>query len=102
MKPTPHNVKRAAFWLVLAATFIMGLLLLFYVPNHKVSGGLALGVMAVLVLKHIGLLMILGSPVAGLLNVATAAQQSSSFRHIGGLFGRACWVISDFRKVLSL
>jgi hypothetical protein len=48
----------------------MGLLLLFYVPNHKISEGLALGVMAVLVLKHVGLLVVVGFPLVGVLNVA--------------------------------
>ena len=73
MKPTPpdrHDSKRAAFWLVLGSAFLMGLLLLFYVPGHKISEGLALGVMAVLVLKHVGLLLILGPPLVGLLNMA--------------------------------
>ncbi|MGD1097403.1 MAG: hypothetical protein ABSB35_36130 [Bryobacteraceae bacterium] len=73
MRPKPHDrhaAKRAVFWLVLASTFIVGLLLLFYVPNHKVSAGLALGVMAVLVLKHVGLLMLLGPLLAGALNMA--------------------------------
>jgi hypothetical protein len=53
-----------------ASTFIMGLLLLFYVPNHKISGGLALGVMVVLVLKHVGLFIVFGAPLVGVLNVA--------------------------------
>jgi hypothetical protein len=72
MKHGSHDAKRAAFWLVLASSFIIGLLLLFYVPSHKLSGGLALGVVAVLVLKHVGLFMILGSPMVGLVKVANA------------------------------
>ena len=69
MKQRPHNAKRAAFWLLLASVFIIGLLL-FFVPSHKISGGLALGVVAILVLKHIGLLMIFGSPTIGALKIA--------------------------------
>jgi hypothetical protein len=38
MKSTLHDAKRAAFWLVLAATFIMGLLLLFYMPTQGRAG----------------------------------------------------------------
>lgn len=67
MKHGSHHANRTTVWLVLASTFIMGALLLFYVPRHRISGGLALGVMAVLVLKHVGLLMIIGSPLAALL-----------------------------------
>ena len=76
MKHNPHDTKRAAFWLLLAATFAMGLFLLFYLPNHKASGALALGLVAVLVLKHVGLLMIVGSPLFGVLNVARARLKS--------------------------
>ena len=70
MKHYSHDAKRAAFWLVLASMFAMGLLLLFYVPTHRISGALAFGVLAVLVIKHVGLLLIVGSPLVGMFNVA--------------------------------
>jgi hypothetical protein len=72
MKHDPHDAKRAVFWLVLFAFFGMGLVLLFWLPTHKVSGALALGFLAILVLKHIGLFLVVGSPLVGLLNVARA------------------------------
>jgi len=70
MKHTSHDAKRAAFWLLLASLFAMGLVLLFYLPSHKASGSLALGVLALIVLKHIGLFLVVGSPLAGVINVA--------------------------------
>ena len=72
MKHNPHDLKRAAFWLALASTFGLGLLLLFYVPHYRVSGALALGVVAVLVIKHVGLLMVVASPLVGAVKVARA------------------------------
>jgi len=72
MKHSPHDARRAAFWLLLASLFGMGLVLLFYLPRHKLSGGLALGVLGFIVLKHIGLFLVVGSPLAGIFNVARA------------------------------
>jgi hypothetical protein len=72
MKHTSHGTKRMAFWLLLASLFAMGLVLLFYLPSHKASGSLALGVLALIVLKHIGLFLVVGSPLAGMVNVARA------------------------------
>jgi hypothetical protein len=65
-----HNVRRLVFWLLLASAFGMGLVLLFWLPHHPLSGGLALGFLALLVLKHIGLALIVGSPLVGAINVA--------------------------------
>lgn len=66
-----HASKRAAFWLVLTATAAMGAVLLFWLPNHPVSGGLALGVLAILILKHIGLLLLVGSPLIAAVKAAS-------------------------------
>jgi hypothetical protein len=65
MKHDPHWARRLVFWLLLASAFAMGVVLLFLVPNHRISGALALGIVAVLILKHVGLLMIAGSPLIG-------------------------------------
>ena len=47
MKHNPHDAKRTAFSLVLASTLIMGLLLPFYVPDKRLPGPCALGVVGV-------------------------------------------------------
>jgi hypothetical protein len=70
MKHTPHDARRAAFWLIIVSAFGMGVVLLLVGRNHKITGALALGVLAVLVIKHVGLFMIVGSPLVGMLNVA--------------------------------
>jgi hypothetical protein len=61
-----HDHKRIAFWLVLASLFAMGLILLFVLPQHHIVGALAVGVLALLILKHVGLLLIVGAPLTGL------------------------------------
>jgi hypothetical protein len=68
MKHDPHRERRLEFWLLLASAFAMGGMLLFLVPNHRISGALALGIVAVLIVKHVGLLMIVGSPLIGALS----------------------------------
>jgi hypothetical protein len=50
----------------------MGLALLLIGRNHKLTGALALGFLAVLAVKHVGLLMLVGSPLVGALTVARA------------------------------
>jgi len=72
MKHTPHDARRAAFWLIIVSAFGMGVALLLIGRNHKITGALALGFLAVIVIKHVGLFMIVGSPLVGLLNVARA------------------------------
>jgi hypothetical protein len=67
-----HNARRLAFWLLLASAFAVGLVLLFWLPHHPLSGALALGFLAILILKHVGLALIIGSPLVGIVNVARA------------------------------
>lgn len=81
----PHDVKRAAFWLILALTFGAGLLLLFYVPDHRISGALALGVITLVILKHVGLFLTVGSPLAGALKVAQVRLKRILARHGHGV-----------------
>jgi hypothetical protein len=70
MRHEPHNAKRALFWILLAATFLLGLILLFVLRSHRIQGELALGFVALLVLKHVGLLMIVGAPLTAALKTA--------------------------------
>ena len=49
-------------WLVGTVGIIVGALLLFYVPAHPVLSG----VVALIVLKHLGLVLLVGSPLAAL------------------------------------
>ena len=83
MKHTPRNARRAAFWLVLVTTAGMGLVLLLIGHNHKITGALALGVVVVLVIKHLGLFMLVGAPLVGLVNAARA-RLSGLWRTDGG------------------
>ncbi len=68
MAHTPHNVRRATFWLVSASVALAGLALLLIGRDHKITGALALGFLAVLIIKHVGLFLLLGSPLVGLAN----------------------------------
>jgi hypothetical protein len=70
MRHTSHDAKRAAFWLILASLFAIGLVLMFYLPGHRLVGSLAIGFLALLVLKHIGLFLVVGSPLTGMIKVA--------------------------------
>jgi hypothetical protein len=70
MRHDPRSIKRVGFWMLLATALAAGLALFVLVPNHKISGALALGIVAILVLKHVGLLMIVGAPLTGLLKLA--------------------------------
>jgi hypothetical protein len=69
MKLTAHDAKRAAFWLAIVSAALVGLALLLIGRNNKLTGALALGFVAVLLIKHVGLLMLVGSPLAGIINV---------------------------------
>lgn len=69
MKHSPHDAKRAAFWLVVISAAVMGLALLVIGRNHKITGALALGVLAVILIKHVGLFMLVSSPLVGVLEV---------------------------------
>ncbi|HXQ12146.1 MAG TPA: hypothetical protein VN805_14210 [Caulobacteraceae bacterium] len=60
-----HDHKRLAFWLILAALFATGLVLLLVLPNHHVVGVVALGFLALLILKHVGLFLVVGAPLTG-------------------------------------
>jgi hypothetical protein len=66
----PHNPKRVAFWLLLAASFVVGLVLFFVVPHRKIQGELAFGFLLLLFLKHVGLLIMVGAPLTGALKAA--------------------------------
>ena len=81
MKIHDHNTKRTVFWLVIALSFAAGLFLLFYLPNHRISAGLALGVVALLALKHVGLFLVVGSPLTGLLQVARVRLRTLWRKH---------------------
>jgi hypothetical protein len=70
MAHTPHSVRRAAFWLVIASVALTGLALLLIGRDHKITGALALGFLAILIMKHIGLFLLVGSPLVGLANAA--------------------------------
>jgi uncharacterized membrane protein len=69
VKHSPHDAKRAAFWLVVISAAVMGLALLVIGRNHKITGALALGVLAVILIKHVGLFMLVSSPLVGVLEV---------------------------------
>ncbi|MGA3047891.1 MAG: hypothetical protein ABSD67_14770 [Terracidiphilus sp.] len=84
MRHDGHTTKRIAFLALLAATFMLGLTLLFVVPNRKVSGALALGILAVLVLKHIGLVMIVGAPLTGAAKAANKRTKELLRKYICG------------------
>jgi uncharacterized membrane protein YesL len=60
-----HDHKRMAFWLILTALFTTGLVLLFVLPHHHAIGALALGFLALLILKHVGLFLVVGAPLTG-------------------------------------
>jgi uncharacterized membrane protein YhaH (DUF805 family) len=87
MKHSPHDAKRAAFWLVIVSAAIMGLALLLIGRNHKLTGALALAVVAILVIKHVGLFMLVGSPLVAALIVARARFKGLWRRHGAGQSG---------------
>jgi hypothetical protein len=65
-----HDHKRIAFWLILVSLFGIGVVLLFVLPSHHIAGALALGFLALLILKHVGLFFVVGAPLTGLLKYA--------------------------------
>jgi hypothetical protein len=58
MKGHRHGYR----WLIGTAGIVVGALLLFYFPAHPVLSG----VIALIVVKHLGLVLLVGSPMAAL------------------------------------
>jgi len=82
MRHRPHRVRRAALWLVYAAPVVLGLLLLRFLPSHRLAGGIAVGFIALMVLKHLGLLLIVAPLLAGLRRSVRLRTQAFLRRYV--------------------
>ena len=62
-----HGHGGARDWILVAFTTVVGLTAYLFIPQEKVpADAAAIGIIALLVLKHLGLLAALGAPIATL------------------------------------
>jgi len=57
----------ALVWIIPAVVAVAGLALYLFIPQYKIASGAAVGLILLLVLKHVGLLATFGAPITALL-----------------------------------
>lgn len=74
---------RVTFWILTACAFLAGVALLIFVPSQRAPGALVTGMAALIVLKHVGLFLAFGSPLAALVE-GVRRRVGAIFRRRGG------------------